>query len=309
MNKLKNIFLTILLLMLVFLFREPLKTQWEIVSEILYPCKNPIAYSVGAFDTRFGISEEDFLKAIKEAEAIWEEPIGRELFSYELGGNLKVNLIYDYRQDATQTLQELGLTVDQSKASYNEIEKRYELMVSQFEKNKSIFTSRAANFELSKKTYEDAVKQANRQRNVSQKEIDRLGAERDSLENEIEILNEMQADLQKEADDINVIAGVLNNLAKTLNLNIARYNDVGEVFSEEVTQGGYERHGKGEGITVFQYFTYDKLVRVLAHELGHALSLDHLDDPESIMYWLSEGDNNVITTSDLLAIKTRCGIE
>ncbi|MDP3957898.1 MAG: matrixin family metalloprotease [bacterium] len=305
----KYIFGIVLLLVLGFIFRESLGVRWRLLSADLFPCKNPITYSIGAFDTRFGISKESFLKAVREAETVWEKPIDRELFSYAPDGYLRINLVYDYRQNTTQTLQRLGFKVDQNKASYEALKQNYESMVSQFEQTKSVLEPRMEAFDIRRNIYESDVRRANRQKNISKEEYERLRAEGDSLEREIVVLNEMRADLRKKVEDINVLAGALNDLAKALNLDVAHYNEIGDSFGSEFTQGLYESHGEGEGITIFQYNSYGKLVRVLAHELGHALSLEHLDNAGAIMYRLNEGDNETITLDDLLALKTRCRIK
>ncbi|MEK7640715.1 MAG: matrixin family metalloprotease [Patescibacteria group bacterium] len=305
------IFLFALLLILGFVFRERLGAQLRFLRAEFFPCKAPITYSIGAFDARFGISKANFLNAIQEAEAIWENPIDKELFSYASDGHLLVNLVYDYRQNTTQTLQELESKVDQSRASYEELQSKYESMTAQLALNKSALESRAVAFELRKRTYETDVRRANRQRRVSKEEDSRLRAEGEYLEYEATVLNEMRADLKKQVEDINLLAKTLNDLASALNLNVDRYNDVGGSLGGDFTQGVYESHGAGgiESITVFQYDSYAKLVRVLAHELGHTLSLEHIDNPDAIMYRFNQGDNDTLTAVDLLALKTRCGIK
>src|SRR3989344_6008931 len=81
------------------------------------PCEEPIAYTLGSFDKRFGISQKDFLSALLAAEAIWEKPLGQELFVYTPeGAKLSVNLIYDYRQETTSTLSGIESTVEQEEA-------------------------------------------------------------------------------------------------------------------------------------------------------------------------------------------------
>jgi predicted Zn-dependent protease len=66
------------------------------------------------------------------------------------------------------------------------------------------------------------------------------------------------------------------------------------------------------GINIYQFHDESDLELVLAHELGHALGLNHVENPESVMYYLMEKQNleNIqLTTQDLQAIKNVCGMK
>ena len=80
------------------------------------PCVEPIHYNLGTFDIQFNISKNYFEGALTDAETIWEKPLGKELFVYTPTDSsrdvLKINLIYDYRQQATSKLASLGITPD-----------------------------------------------------------------------------------------------------------------------------------------------------------------------------------------------------
>jgi hypothetical protein len=77
-----------------------------------------------------------------------------------------------------------------------------------------------------------------------------------------------------------------------LNLRINQKNDLvdeyNQTFSGErkFTQGAYEWNQSGKTIQVFQFNSLDELKLVLAHEVGHALGLDHVENPSSIMHYL-----------------------
>jgi predicted Zn-dependent protease len=294
---------------LVFVFRTPLQNLRNRFQAQYFPCSQPIAYSLGAFDKKFGISEKDFLSAIDAAEQVWEKPIGKDLFEYGANGPLKINLIYDIRQEATHKLQALDLSVSDDKASYNSIKTKYNTLRAQYLVGKTALDAKIAAFEIMKNKYEAEVRTWNARGGANKEAYARLEADRLALNAAASDINQMQDALNAKIENINAMVVVLNRLATSLNITADTYNQIGDQLGGEFAEGTYQSGPEGERIDIYQFDNRAKLIRVLAHELGHALGLDHAEDQKAIMYRLNNGVNDKLTESDLALVKTHCQIK
>lgn len=277
------------------------------LSKVSLPCTEPIAYTVGLFDRKFGISQKYFLSALAEAEAVWEKAIGKELFAYAPEESvLSVNLIYDSRQETTNTLSSLGNTLDENKTTYKELQNKYTELKNEYDGAKNVYELRAKAFDEQNNVFQLLVESWNKGKRNSRTQFDELELARVALEAKLAELKSLESELNLMARDINVVVEMLNRVAKSLNLSVEEYNTIGASRGETFTGGIYSESGSERSIDVYEFSSREKLVRILAHELGHALGLEHNDDPKAIMYHLNEGDTGVLATSDIAALKALC---
>lgn len=272
-------------------------------------CQGPIAYSIADIDPRFGITEQELSAHLDKAEKIWEDPAGRQLFEYSPAGAMKISLIYDERQKATDELQKIGIVVQNNQATYEELKKRHEELVAAYKADKARLEAQIASFKEKKDDYDEDVSRLNRLGGGTKEEVRAFELRRTALNAQVAEINKDEEALNKSIDDIRSTELILNNLIKTLNLHIDAYNEIGSSTPKEFNEGLYVRDENGTFINIYQFNDKEQLVRVLAHELGHALDIEHIDNPKAIMYYLNEGMNDYLTEDDLAALKNICRIK
>lgn len=301
-NIISNTFLILVIIGTGYYFRE----DWKNLFFPFEPCRKAVTYSLGTFDERFGISKEEFLENIIQAEEIWEDEVNKPLFQYSPNGVMKVHLIYDNRQETTDRLKEVGIVISDDKASYDRIKMKYDLYVSELEQKQRDYNRRVAAYEKDLEVHDKRVDYLNENGGAPKDEYQELKAEEERLNNEATKINALASSINSLTKDINGIAAILNDLANKLNIQVKDFNTIGESAGEEFNEGEYIRDDEGIRINVYQFENEDKLLRLLQHELGHAIGLDHVDNPQAIMYRLNSSTNGTLTTEDVTELLRIC---
>lgn len=315
MNQISKFFIYIVVIgVFGYVFQGPIKGRFAVILDniqsVYAPCDEPITYELALFDGRFGISRENFLNALKEAEDVWEKQIGLDLFANSVDGKVKVNLIYDYRQEATANLKSLGLVVDENRSNYDELNQKYTELVELYNIAKANYDARLVTFNEKRDAYDKQVIYWNSKGGAPKNEYQKLQAEAKIIEAEIEEIKILQSVANGYVANIKAIVVVLNNIANALNIDVRKYNEIGDTRGEEFEEGVYRNDGQGnEDIDIYEFSNHTKLVRVLAHELGHALGLPHVEDKDAIMYKLNMSKNQTLTQADIDAVKIKCKIK
>ena len=275
----------------------------------LQPCQGPITYSIANFDQRFGLTQAELLNYVKQAEKVWESPINKQLFEYSPTGDLKISFVYDYRQKATDELKKMGIIVNDDRTTYDALKAKYNSLIVSYNQEKARIDVLFAAYNADKIAFDKDVNFWNNRGGAPKAEYNILQQKRIGLNNQVEIINQAKDSLNGLVDTINSTELVLNKLVATLNLKVAAYNTIGASAGKEFNEGEYVKDARGTAINIFQFNDKSQLMRVLAHELGHALDLEHIDNPKAIMYYLNEGVNEKLTADDIAALKKHCEIK
>ncbi len=272
------------------------------------PCQKPITYKIEDLDSGFNLSKEEFIKNLKQAELVWEKSIGINLFEYNPEGKIKVSLIYDYRQETTNALKTIDKNISSSRREYERLKSEYLSLKNTYETKDREYDSLVLELNKDKINFEQKIKSWNQKGGAPENVYQELNIEKQELQNRITELNKINYELNGLISTINQKASNLNNLAKSLNLHVDTYNTVGQKTAKEFNEGIYEQKGIEQSIKIYQFENKTKLIRVLAHEFGHALNLDHINEKEAIMYELNTSNNMTPTQTELNQLKQICHV-
>jgi len=236
------------------------------------PCVQTIHYAIGAVDARFGISNSALIADAEVAAKIWNKAAGKAVLAYDPKAELKINLIYDEREANAK----LGSQITRlQESSDNE---------------RVALDARQAEYTAELNAYNQAVQAVNARGGANKSEAATLNREREALNN---LANSIKSDVAS-----------YNASVESLNTLVAEFNkSAGRTFE----QGQYVRDAQGERINIFEFIGTTQLERVLAHEFGHAIGLDHNTDSKSIMFAKNESGSLVPTSADLSALNAACG--
>ena len=268
------------------------------------PCEAPITYSIGTIDERFGVSKTEVLSSINSAAILWEKSIDRDLFKYDTKGKLIVNFVYDTRQKTTQQNEILKADVEKTSQLANSVKQEYKDLNADLEVSKRLYDDELATFNAKQKMYGDKVSYWNARGGAPPDTYNQLEAERQALIVEQRTLEAKRLAVNETADKVNTFIQKYNLLVQSAN---ERIDTINQTAGQEFQEGAYDPNTNT--ITIYEFSTQEKLNRVLAHELGHALGLDHNSNPNSIMYGLNQSNTFSLSKDDVSALKALCKVK
>lgn len=221
-------------------------------------CEHPVTFTVNKIDPKFQISRDEIINETKEAANMWNDLLGHQLFVYDPKSRLDINLVYDERQ-------KLASEVNQNKKI---VDQQNEILTDNIEE----FDQRKAAVVKDPSDLNDEIQYWNERGGAPRDKYEELVKRQKELQNKVAVINETAKKLNTTSED-------LNQKAETLKQSVQKFNALRDYKPEE----GVYLVGPNR-IDIYIYQNKDEFMHTVAHELGHALGLEHTNQPGTIMY-------------------------
>lgn len=245
-------------------------------TRLKHPFDTRVRYRIGTIDSRFDISEDEIKALSRQAEKIWSDGTGQEWFVYDDKARLTINFIYDERQAESTARRNTQFAIDGMIQSHEKqsaklrtdrqaLDEEFNNLQSELKHWHTRFDNVQSMMQSTQDSTQYAVLNAERQSLLYQKQV---------LDQKAALYAENQAKF--------------NSSVNSFNENTRQMNSVIENANKRFTPREFHKGiFNGKEINIYEFSSRDDLLLTLAHELGHALDIDHNDDPTALMYAFS----------------------
>lgn len=251
------------------------------------PCGEPMSYSIGTVDSQFSITADNVTDAVKNAAALWNNGGHRVLIQQDNGDenrpDIIINFVYDERQARTDGELRFREEIRSYQIRLDQLQEQHEFKRKQFDEQTQSYLQLADRTTKELNTLNEWVAEKNEDGGFTESEYEQFLQRKSHIE-------EKQEKIIKERERLDQFAHTINREMEDLNKKFNEHNRLIEKYNEDFagdmrfTKATYQRQGNRGIITVNQFVNQRELSLILAHEMGHALGLDHLTNPQSVMY-------------------------
>ncbi|MCH8557711.1 MAG: matrixin family metalloprotease [Balneolia bacterium] len=247
------------------------------------PCELEFHYSISDIDSGFGLTDVQVRQAVENAINLWSDAIDTIHAEKSPDANIAIRFVFDERQAGTNRAMQLEENldirrqrIDRMRADLLNAERRLQ---SRAEEHERLIMRINTHVE----SLNNFIEERNRAGGLNPAEVDRVESERAAL-------NELQSQERQMRSGLQQKIEVNQRMLDELNREINFSNELADRFNEEVgpsryfAGGNFERIGNEGTITIYHFANERELSLVLAHEVGHALGLSHVENSFSVMY-------------------------
>jgi hypothetical protein len=263
-------------------------------------CDDPWTYRVGKVDSRFNMSYDDARDAVRQACAVWYKAYSCNLFSEDQkNGAITINFIYDERQQKVNEFRTLDASLESAKKNSRNLSSLLKQQTQELEQKKQDLANAWKGYADRYNTLDVKVRVMKMQPRLSEKDRQFLATEPPAMRALYRELEERGQDLRSEEKKLESLREAIRRQDE----DVKKHGDLEKSLDEPMKVGVYAQVDRYRVINIYLCLNEKRLVRTIAHELGHALGLQHCTNPESIMYYMDASDNMEITRDDLEDLK------
>ncbi|MFH5831136.1 matrixin family metalloprotease [Halalkalibaculum sp. DA384] len=273
------------------------------------PCRAPVTYRFGDIDSRFNIARPTLEKIMREVEALWSIPGEGDLVYYHEQGEVTINFIYSSEQQFTENEKQLSNRIARARERFKALKQEYAKHSETYQQRLDTFNQKVDLYHQELDSFNTKISEWNQSGGIPESEKPRIKEEQQELQVHKRELDRDRRELTALGEQVNRLSEQLNSIADRQNTLVYHYN---ERYSHmnEFNQGSYMQTGQQKKINIYQFDDIDNLRLVLAHEVGHALGLPHVENPRSVMYYLMDRQDVSglqLSAEDREALRTVCG--
>jgi hypothetical protein len=277
------------------------------------PCGQAVQFQLGSVDQRFGLTSPDALASIRQAVGFWNSAADDTVIEYNGDRGIPVNFVYDDRERMAQDHAAYAATINQYANEQRQIDNETASVRENLNGTRASFSSEERAFKTKQEMHNTEVERLNSGGGGTDEQVKAFDEDKRQLEQQLDRLKGEEAAINGMVDQENALIAQHNALVNRANAVI---NIVNQDVGKDYVAGLYTMKNGRAQIDIFAFADRSDLIRLLAHEFGHALGLGHIDNPNSVMAASREtgmvsldtaGEMQELNSQDLSALRAVCG--
>ncbi|UUM28172.1 M10 family metallopeptidase domain-containing protein [Acinetobacter colistiniresistens] len=256
----------------------------SLADRISRPLDTRLRYRIAEVDPRFKLSIEQVKSISQQATQIWKDGTQQDYFVYDPNAQLAIHLIYDERQIESEQRREHLSQLQSNQQHWQDKKQQLDLIEKEILSSKQLLDLKQQQLNQQIQHYNQEQHNA-RQHPASYANPDYFQQRQRDLEQNVKLLQQEIDQYNQRIAQLNQQVDELNALDQQLTNSVSQFK---QRFKPHLFHKGLFN---GKQILIYEFESEDDLRLTLAHEFGHALGLQHTDDPQALMYPVMKEQN------------------